>query len=126
MLNVVSMMYMVAIGLEAASCSIIGQLLGKGDVALAKKFMLTFVYVSSTLLLLNTLIVYLLKDPILACYTSKTELLEIADSVYYFLVIFHYPDAFKGMLKGVIKALNRVGCAAWINLSGHWCINITI
>ena len=40
-------------------------------------------------------------------------------------MIFHYPDAMKGMLKGVIKALNKVGGAAAINLSGNWGIGIT-
>ena len=58
MLNIVAMAYMVAIGLEAASCSIIGQLLGRGDVVMAKKYMSTFFYVSSALLLNNIIMVY--------------------------------------------------------------------
>lgn len=62
MLNIVAMTYMVAVGLEAASCSIIGQLLGRGDAETAKEFMSTFVYVSSLLLLSNNVLIYFLKD----------------------------------------------------------------
>ena len=126
MLNIVAMFYMVAIGLEAASCSIIGQLLGRGDVVTAKKYMQTFVYVSSALMFTNILMVYFFQGPILSCYTDNQELIDLADTVYYFIVLFHYPDAFKGMLKGVIKALNKVGSAAIINLTGNWGVGITL
>ena len=37
-----------------------------------------------------------------------------------------FPDCYKGMLKGIIKALGIQNKAAYINISGHWCINITL
>ena len=42
------------------------------------------------------------------------------------IALFHYPDAYKGFLKGVIKALNLSMLAAVINLTGHWLINVTL
>jgi Na+-driven multidrug efflux pump len=88
--------------------------------------MKTFYWVSGALLLLNIVMITIFQGPILRCYTDDAELLKIANDVYYFLIIFHFPDGFKGMLYGIIKALDRAGCAAVINFSGHWCINLTL
>jgi Na+-driven multidrug efflux pump len=37
-----------------------------------------------------------------------------------------FPDGFKGMLKGVIKALGIQVYCIYVNLFGHWCINLTL
>ena len=36
-----------------------------------------------------------------------------------------FPDTYKGMLKGVIRALALQSKAVYINLSGHWLVNLT-
>jgi len=37
-----------------------------------------------------------------------------------------FPDMFKGMLKGVIKALGIQNRCLLVNISGHWCIFMTL
>lgn len=37
-----------------------------------------------------------------------------------------FPDMFKGMLKGVIKALGIQNKCLLVNISGHWCIFMTL
>jgi Na+-driven multidrug efflux pump len=37
-MNIVALAYMVAIGLETTSCTLVGQQIGKGDVLMAKNF----------------------------------------------------------------------------------------
>jgi Na+-driven multidrug efflux pump len=41
-MNIVALAYMVGIGLETASCTLVGQNIGKGDVKKAKKYYYTF------------------------------------------------------------------------------------
>jgi Na+-driven multidrug efflux pump len=37
-----------------------------------------------------------------------------------------FPDGFKGMLKGVIKALGIQHKCVYVNITGHWLINMTL
>jgi multidrug resistance protein, MATE family len=37
-----------------------------------------------------------------------------------------FPDGYKGMLKGMIKALELQKICAYLNIVSHWCINMTL
>ena len=49
-----------------------------------------------------------------------------AISVIFVLCFSTFPDTYKSMLKGVIRALALQRTAVWINIVGHWCINMTL
>ena len=36
------------------------------------------------------------------------------------------PDSYKGMIRGIIKGLGLQEHLMFLNLSGHWCLNLTL
>ena len=47
-------------------------------------------------------------------------------SVIWMISFNTFPDGFKGMLKGVIKALGIQHKCVYVNISGHWIINMSL
>ena len=52
--------------------------------------------------------------------------IPVVTSVIWLISFNTFPDGFKGMLKGIIKALGIQVYCIYINILGHWCINLTL
>lgn len=63
-MNLVALAYMVAIGLEQASCALIGWQIGKGDIKKAREFYDSFKIVTACLLFITSTSLYLFKEPL--------------------------------------------------------------
>jgi len=74
----------------------------------------------------TSILVYILKEGIVRLFTSDPELEQTATSVLWIISFSTFPDGFKGMLKGVIRALGLQAATVYINSVGHWCINLTL
>jgi Na+-driven multidrug efflux pump len=74
---------------------------------------------------LIVLFLYVFSDAIVSQYTDDVELKSTAKKILFVLYFSTFPDTYKGMLKGVIRALALQSKAVYINLSGHWLVNLT-
>jgi MATE family multidrug resistance protein len=74
----------------------------------------------------TSILVYILKEEIVRLFTSDPQLQRTATSVVWIISFSTFPDGFKGMLKGVIRALGLQTATVYINSVGHWCINLTL
>jgi len=117
---------MVAVGLEQASCALVGQEIGKGDVTNAKRYFRTFEICTTGILIFNSIIIYVFSGDIIHFLTTDKAIDTELKTVIWVFSVNTFPDCYKGMLRGVIKALGLQKKAACINLSGHWGINITL
>jgi Na+-driven multidrug efflux pump len=125
-MNLVAMAYMVAIGLETASCTIVGQEIGKGDVVKAKEYYRLFSIVTVIMISCTSLCVYIFKEQIVKLFTDKENIINISLSIIWLISFNTFPDGYKGMLKGIIKALGLQKICVYVNIGGHWCINLTL
>jgi Na+-driven multidrug efflux pump len=57
---------------------------------------------------------------------SLDAVIPVVTSVIWLISFNTFPDGFKGMLKGIIKALGIQVYCIYINILGHWCINLTL
>lgn len=69
---------------------------------------------------------YLFKEQIMGLFTSEESVIAAAMTIIWMLSFNVFPDCFKGMLKGVIKALGIQSKVIPLNLTGHWGINLTL
>ena len=104
-MNVVVLAYMFATGFEAAACALIGQQIGKGDVAKAKLYYKSCVAITSIVLVNVAIGMYFFKNKLIGIFTHDPKLIELSLSVIWLLSISSFPDGFKGMQKGVVRAL---------------------
>jgi MATE family multidrug resistance protein len=59
-------------------------------------------------------------------FTQDPELQVLAHSVIWLIAFNSFPDALKGMLRGAIKGLGIQNQVIYINLAGHWLINLNL
>ena len=124
-MQICALSYQVAIGLEQASCTLIGRQIGKGDVPKAKQFYKTFQRITAAMVATTSLLVYFFKEKIVSLFTGDQSVQSTAASVIWIISFSNFPDGYKGMLKGVVRALGLQGKSVYINIVGHWCINLT-
>lgn len=62
----------------------------------------------------------------MAIYIGDESIAEEAERVIWLLALAQFADNSKGMLKGVLKAMNLHKNAIFINLFGQVCINYTM
>jgi Na+-driven multidrug efflux pump len=98
------LLYMVGSGLDSASCALIGQALGANNESAAKDFYSTFKLIGSFLIGVVMVVQWTLKEQIVNMYTSIPSVRSEALGAIWLLLFNIFPDLYKGMLKGVIKA----------------------
>jgi MATE family multidrug resistance protein len=113
-------------GYEQATSAIIGQQIGKGDLNKAKQFYRSFRIVMVINMLLSCLFLYMIRIPLICMFTKDQKLIDLAESVIWILTFSTFPDGYKGMLKGVVRAIGIQHIALYVNLMGHWVINLSL
>jgi Na+-driven multidrug efflux pump len=70
---------------------------------------------------------YMFKERIIDFLIGEsTDIRETALQVIWLISFNTFPDGFKGMLKGVIKALGIQDKCVYVNITGHWFLNLTL
>ena len=59
-------------------------------------------------------------------FSKDQQILEIAGSVMWLQCLNCFPDGFKSLQKGVIRALGLQYLAVYINFVGHWVLNLSV
>lgn len=58
-------------------------------------------------------------------FTQNEKILNLAVSAIWIVSINTFPDAFKGMQRGVIRGLGIQKVTAYVNILCHWLINLS-
>ena len=62
----------------------------------------------------------------MALFSTPDREMDLIKGCIWLISFSTFPDGFKGMLKGIIKALGIQWYIAFINIGGHWLINLTL
>ena len=73
-----------------------------------------------------SLIVYLFKEHIVKIFTNIHDVQEMVLSVIWLISFNTFPDGFKAMLRGVVRALGIQEKCVYINILGFGIINLTL
>lgn len=92
-------------GFEQSSCTLIGRSIGQGSLSEAKHFYRLFNILSTIFCGCLVLVMYLFKGKIIRIYNEDEAIVDKALSVVVVLSFSTFPDTYKAMLKGVIRAL---------------------
>ena len=125
-MNILGMTYRVGQGLDSAGCTLIGNAIGSGNVFEAKKVFKVFYIFSCFLIAFEVYCVYMFIEQLVSMYTNEEHIKRRALSLTWIICITQFPDSFKGPLKGTFKAFGMQYKAVYINLTGHWLLNMTL
>ena len=76
------------------------------------------------LVLSAVLFIYAAKDWIVSLFTSDDQIQSRILSLIWIQCITQFPDTYKGLFRGIFKALGIQHKAVYISFSGQWLINI--
>ena len=88
----------------------------------AYKYYNAFRVISSILILSVMLLQWTFRHEIVGLYTDILSTRREALNAIWLFSFNIFPDLFKGMMKGVIKALGIQHKAVYVHLLCHWCI----
>lgn len=71
----------------------------------AKMFYKTFQKITITVVVVNSAIIYIFQEQIFNIFTNNEEIKSLLRSLIYLICLLHVPDAYKGMMRGLMKAL---------------------
>ena len=77
----------------------------RDDMSKAYQFYRQFNQVTVVVLIFTSTCIYLFKDFIASCFTKDEKVVGIVTSIIWLISFNTFPDGYKGMLKGMIKAL---------------------
>lgn len=98
-------MFMVPLGLQEATCSLVGNSIGANHVQLAKRICKVTFMISFAIILTVTSSVFMGRFRIARALTSDPELILMVAKVIPFLSLFYFPNAAQTYLAGPIRAL---------------------
>lgn len=104
----------------------IGNEIGKGDVKQARKIYKTLHIVTFSLLSFAACVLFATKEKIILSFTNDTSVLNLTLRIVWLNCLIVIPDSYKGMIRGTIKGLGLQENLVILNLSGHWCLNLTL
>ena len=82
--------------------------------------------VSLWIVLIQASFLFFFQEMIVATFTQNPNMQLIINNTMIFIIASTIPDSLKGMLKGVIKALELQKPTTIVNLFGHWGINLAL
>ena len=117
-------MFMVPLGLQEATCSLVGNSIGSNHVQLAKRICKVTFMISFAIIITVTLSVFIGRFQIARALTTDPELILMVAKVIPFLSLFYFPDSAQGYLSGPIRALGLQEEASKMVLVAYYIIGI--
>lgn len=71
-------------------------------------------------------VLFVVKEKILSSFTNNTNVLDLTLGIVWLNCLIVIPDSYKGMIRGTIKGLGLQEHLMILNLTGHWCLNLTL
>ena len=124
--NMIALLFMIPLGIQEATCAIIGNCIGANNVPLAKRFFSMINKIITVAVLIISVVTFLAREQIAACFTGDPEVREMSERlimVTAFMIIF---DGAQGYLQGPIRALGLQQRASYFAITSYWVIAIPI
>lgn len=125
-LQVASATFMVPLGISAAGAVRVGQALGAGDPAGARRAGWTAVALGVGFMCLSALVMLTAWRQVLSPFASGEEVLAIARNLLLCAAVFQIFDGAQVSLSGVLRGAGDTRSPLLANLAGHWLIGVPV
>lgn len=124
--NFASLAFMLPLSVSIALTVRIGHHIGAGDITLARYARRAGIEINIVLGLLLALSMVLLREPIVAMYTTDTAVADIAMTLLLFAALFQLSDALQVTGSGILRGLKDTRSPMLITLFAYWGVAIPV
>jgi MATE family multidrug resistance protein len=126
LINIVGIIFMIAMGIQQASSANIGWAIGTGDIYKAKEYLYVSNWIAFVLSSVCTLIFLLFGKQMVMVFTSSESLIKICTNSLGLVSCGLWPDMWQCYMQGPVRALGLQGKVVPFNLLAYWVINIPV
>ena len=121
-----TLLFMIALGIQEGTCTLIGNCIGANNVPLAKQFYHLSAKITTVVALLCSLITLLARKPIVALITSDQNVQEMVEGLFILVSIMKLVDSFQCYLQGPIRAMGLQKAASYWAIACYWVIGVPL
>ena len=123
-MDVCATLFMVPLGLQEATCAIIGNCIGSNNVPLAKRYFKMINYLTLAVIATICLATGMGNELIASAFTDDEEVYRITSNVILFMACYFSFDGLQGYLQGPIRALGLQRIASFFAIGCCYGIGI--
>ena len=119
-----AILFMAPLGIQEATCAIIGNCIGANNVPLAKRFFRLICKVNLAVVISLSLLVATARHQIVAFYTNDEAVRQIVSQVLIVLAVNFTSDGMQSFLQGPVRAMGLQKIASFMSLGCYYVIGI--
>ncbi len=125
-INLASLTFMVPLGIAAAGAVLVGQAVGRGDEAAARRAAATAVLGGFGVMTLSAVLFLTLPGPLARLYTDDLPAIALAVTLIPIAGVFQVFDGVQVVSSGVLRGVGDTRAPLAINLFGFWFIGLPV
>jgi MATE family multidrug resistance protein len=125
-LNYASLTFMVPLGISSAAAVSVGQAVGAGDGARARRAGWLALGLGTSFMLLAALVFFVAPTPLIALYTRDPQVMAVGPSLLGLAAIFQIFDGIQTVSTGSLRGLGETRVPMLANLVGYWVLGLPL
>jgi MATE family multidrug resistance protein len=125
-LNIVSVVFMVPLGLASAGAVRVGHAVGARDVRRARRAGWTALVLGGAVMIVLGLMLFLFPVPMLTVFTTDARVLEIGSRLLAIAAAFQLFDGTQAVTTGVLRGIGDTRTPMTMNVIGHWGLGLPV
>ena len=125
-LNLAGLTFMVPLGISAAGAVRVGQAVGRGDAAGARRSGWVALGIGAVFMSGAALVFVSIPESILRVFTRDAEVVATGVLLLLVAAVFQLFDGLQGVATGVLRGLGDTRTPMLSNLAGHWCVGLPV
>lgn len=125
-LNIASFVFMIPLGLSAATAVRTGQAIGRGDPAGVRLAGKGGLMLASAFMLVATAGYFVAPRVLLGIFTADESVLRVGTTVLFVYGALQLFDAWQVVATGALRGLGDTRTPMVLNLIGHWCVGLPL
>ncbi|MEP7327219.1 MAG: MATE family efflux transporter, partial [Gemmatimonadota bacterium] len=125
-INLASLTFMVPLGVGSASAVLVGNAIGRGDVAAARRAARTALVSGVAFMSVTALLFLCFPGALARAYTPDLAVIAVAGSLIPIAGIFQVFDGLQAVAAGILRGVGDTRVPMLINVFGFWCCGMPV
>ena len=125
-INLASFTFMVPLGVSTATAVLVGQAIGAGDEARARRSAIAGIVIGTAFMCLSGLVFHFFPQALARTYTRDAAVIGLAATLIPIAGVFQVFDGIQAVAAGVLRGIGDTHAPAIINVVGFWLIGLPV
>ena len=126
LMSVNGTLFMIPLGIQEATCALIGNCIGANNVSLAKRFNALNSKFCFTIVFINVMVTVLARHAIIGVFNKDPEVAQIANVSLLVACSWYVFDGMQAYYQGPIRAIGLQRVASYVTIGCCWIIGVPL